>query len=78
MFEALINYAKSDKFCPEAEIELEALREHLMHNSTLGPVRERMMTQYWQLDEEPVESARYWKESREYCEEGDRLGQKLN
>ena len=78
MFEALINYAKSDKFCPEAEIGLEELREHLMHNSTLGPVRERMMTQYWQLDDEPVENARYWKESRIYCEEGDRLGQKLN
>lgn len=78
MFETLVNYAKSDRFCPEAEIELEAMREHLMHNSTLGPVRERMMTQYWQLDEEPVENVRYWKESREYCEEGDRLGQKLN
>jgi hypothetical protein len=24
------------------------------------------MTQYWQLNEEPLESARYWKESEEY------------
>lgn len=78
MFEALINYAKSDAFNPDAEISVDELRAHLLHNSTLGPVRERMMTQYWQLDAEPVENINYWTESRKYCEEGDALGQKLN
>ena len=30
------------------------------------PVIERMMTIYWALDEEPVESADYWKNSKQY------------
>ena len=33
------------------------------------PVKERMMTQFWTLDAEPVESAQYWKESKEYLME---------
>ncbi len=78
LFEALLNYVKSDAFAPEANIELAELKAYLEYVSTLGPVRERMMTQYWQLDNEPVESARYWEDSKKYCQENDRLGNKLN
>lgn len=73
LFEALINYAKSPEFKPEASIGVNELREHLLYNSTLGPVRERMMTQFWQLNDTPVESLDYWNDSKKYCEEGDRI-----
>lgn len=72
MFETLVNYVQSSRFNPSASIGVEELSEHLMHNSTLGPVRERMMTQFWQLDDTPVESAQYWIDSKEYAAEGDR------
>ena len=32
-------------------------------------VKERRMTQYWQLDEEPLESLKYWNEALAYIGE---------
>ena len=29
------------------------------------------MTQYWELDDAPVESKKYWEESRKYLERDD-------
>lgn len=78
LFETLINYMKSDSFAPETSIGVSELRDYLLKTSELGEVRERMMTQYWQLDAEPVESAKYWAESRVYCEENDAKGRPLN
>ncbi|NLG52786.1 MAG: hypothetical protein GX541_02260, partial [Clostridiales bacterium] len=44
---------------------------YLSENGKKDVVRERMMTQFWQLDNAPVESAEYWKASKEYILEGE-------
>jgi hypothetical protein len=66
MFESLVKYAVSDKFNPEAQISVNALKDYLKLKASQPEIKERKMTQYWQLDDEPLESARYWKESEEY------------
>lgn len=69
MFNALINYCKSSDFAPEAELSVEALKSYLKKVAQSGPNKEGMMTQYWQLDAEPVESMAYWEESERYLRE---------
>jgi hypothetical protein len=66
MFETLIRYVTSAAFAPSAEITVSVLEEYLKQKGSAPRLKERKMTQYWQLDEEPLESARYWKESEEY------------
>ena len=66
MFNTLINYCKSSDFAPEAELSVEALKSYLEKVAQSGPNKEGMMTQYWQLDAEPVESMQYWEESERY------------
>lgn len=63
MFETLIDYVTSGKFQPQETVSVEELRNYL---ANAPRQKERKMTQYWQLNEEPLESARYWKESEEY------------
>ena len=43
--------------------------KYLSDTAKSGPQKERMMTQYWQLDEEPVESMSYWAEAERYLKE---------
>ncbi len=62
-------YLASEEFAPKAEISPEALEDYL-RRSAQAPVKERMMTQFWQLDDTPVESTDYWRESREYIDDG--------
>lgn len=69
MFNTLINYCKSSDFAPEAELSVEALKSYLEKVAQSGPNKEGMMTQYWQLDAEPVESMEYWEESERYLRE---------
>jgi len=69
MLDTLISYCKSEDFAPKAEISVDALKKHLAEVAQSGPNKEGMMTQYWQLDEEPVESMEYWKESERYLTE---------
>jgi hypothetical protein len=71
MFETLINYVKSDAFTPSDSISLGEFIRYLSENGKKDVVRERMMTQFWQLDNAPVESAEYWKASKEYILEGE-------
>ena len=66
MFENIVNYVTSDAFQPKDMIEAEELKKYLAEQGVAPRLKERKMTQYWQLDEEPLESARYWKESEEY------------
>ena len=33
------------------------------------PVRESIMTQFWEMDDAPVESKQFWKESKAYVAE---------
>ena len=65
MAKFILNYIKSDDFAPEDGISLGKLKEY-MKNCASTPVKERMMTQFWELDDAPVESPSFWKESREY------------
>ncbi len=70
MLKTLVNYANSSDFAKEAErISVGDLKEYLSKIARSGPQKERMMTQYWQLDSEPVESIEYWRESERYLKE---------
>ena len=61
----ILNYIKSDDFAPKSGISPDELKEY-MTKCALAPVKERMMTQFWELDDAPVESPSFWKESRDY------------
>jgi len=63
LFESLLGYMQSGAFKPRASIGVAALAAYLLRKGREPRIKERMMTQYWQLDEEPVESARYWARS---------------
>jgi len=65
MAKFVLNFIKSDDFSPGNCISLGELKEY-MKNCASAPVKERMMTQFWELDDAPVESPAFWKESREY------------
>lgn len=69
MLKTLVNYMHSEDFNPTAEISVCDLKAYLKKTAESGPQKERMMTQYWQLDAEPVESAEYWQESEAYLKE---------
>ena len=70
MLSALVDYCNSDRFCKSAnKMETEELQAYLSSVAAYGPQKEGMMTQYWQLDEEPVESMEYWAESERYIRE---------
>jgi hypothetical protein len=66
MFKTLVEYCNSDEFNPKTGLCTDDLKRYLSTVAKSGPNKEGMMTQYWQLDEEPVESEKYWKESEEY------------
>ena len=59
------NYIKSDDFNPENEISLEELKSY-MAKCAEEPVRERTMTQFWELDDAPVESPEFWRDAKKY------------
>ena len=69
MLKTLVSYANSDDFTAGAEISASDLKAYLKKVAKEGPQKEGMMTQYWQLDEEPVESMEYWDESERYLRE---------
>ena len=69
MFNTLVSYCKSEDFNPKAEISAAELKSYLESVAASGPNKEGMMTQYWQLDAEPVESMAYWTESERYLRE---------
>ena len=69
MFESILRYVTSDAFRPTASIGVEDLKRYLREKGAAPIIKERRMTQYWQLDEEPLESKRYWQESLEYLDE---------
>lgn len=65
MANCIINYLHSDDFAPKTAISLSALKAY-MQECAREPVKERMMTQFWELDDTPVESKEYWIESEKY------------
>ena len=71
MLKTLVNYMNSVSFAPKNEISVEEFKAYLKKTAEFGPQKERMMTQYWQLDAEPVESDIYWEESEAYLREDE-------
>jgi len=69
MFNTLVNYCNSKDFAPTAKIGVEEFKTYLLYVAQSKPNKEGMMTQYWQLDAEPVESMQYWEESERYLRE---------
>lgn len=67
MAEFIKRYITSPDFAPENAISPEAFTDY-MKECAKEPVKERMMTQFWQLDDTPVESKEYWIESRKYLQ----------
>jgi len=69
MFESLLKYVISDDFKPSASIESGKLEEYLLRKGSEPRIKERKMTQFWQLNDAPLESDRYWREAEEYIAE---------
>ena len=65
MSEFIKKYINSEDFNPENEISPEELKSY-MANCAKEPVRERTMTQFWELDDAPVESPEFWRAAKEY------------
>lgn len=65
MADSILKYLSSNDFAPKTSISYEDFVKYLVE-SAKEPVKERMMTQFWELDDTPVESLQYWTESREY------------
>lgn len=68
MAEFIKNYLHSEDFAPEFGTDLNTLKDY-MSSCARKPVRESMMTQFWALDDAPVESAQFWKDSKAYLAE---------
>ena len=68
MAKFILDYINSEDFAPENAISLNDLKEY-MKKCAETPVKERIMTQFWELDDAPVESPLFWKESRKYLTE---------
>ena len=64
----IIDYLQSEEFNPAAKISLGDLKAY-MEKCAEKPVRESIMTQFWEMDDAPVESKLFWKESKEYIAE---------
>ena len=69
MLSALVKYCRSEEFGQGGEISVKDFKSYLSDVAKQGPQKEGMMTQYWQLDAEPVESMEYWEESERYLRE---------
>jgi hypothetical protein len=68
MFESLVKYTQSAKFNPSSEISVEQLKHYLKTKAEQPRIKERKMTQFWQLNTMPLESDKYWKESEQWIE----------
>lgn len=69
MFESIIKYISSDSFAPKTSINPDELEDYLLRKGEEPAIKERKMTQFWQLDEEPLESQEYWHQAEQYIDE---------
>ena len=74
MLKALADYCASEEFAPKNSIETVKLKKYLSDIAKSGPQKEGMMTQYWQLDDAPVESMEYWEEAERYLLDTENKG----
>ena len=73
MFETIIKYMQTTEFAPQASMSVDALKNYLQEKGSSKRIKERMMTQYWQLDDAPLESGQYWKESEAWLRKDDSI-----
>lgn len=71
LFENILNYVTSGEFCPAAKIDVDDFKKYLAEKGCARRIKERMMTQYWQLDDSPLESKKYWAESEAWLREDE-------
>ncbi len=71
MLSAVVGICRSESFGKTGSIGVSELKKYLSDTAAAGANREGMMTQYWQLDAEPVESYEYWIESERYLREAE-------
>jgi hypothetical protein len=64
----IMNYGQANAFNPQTALSISQFKQYLM-DSAREPVKERMMTQFWQYDDEPVETVEYWKNSEAYLKQ---------
>ncbi len=69
MLKTIVGICRDESFGKGGSISVEELKNYLTATADKGANREGMMTQYWQLDAEPVESFEYWMESERYLRE---------
>ncbi len=65
MAEFIKKYINSEDFAPQSGMTLEELKAY-MSECAKAPVKERTMTQFWELDDAPVESPEFWRTAKEY------------
>ena len=65
MAEFIKKYINSKDFAPQNGITPEELKAY-MSECAKAPVKERTMTQFWELDDAPVESPEFWRMAKEY------------
>ncbi len=65
MSECIRKYIRSEDFKPENDVTLKKLKAY-MSACAESPVKERTMTQFWELDDAPVESPEFWRAAKEY------------
>jgi hypothetical protein len=63
MFESLCACVAGKTWKPKSAISVADLKAYLADCGRRPRIKERMMTQYWQFDAEPLESAQYWKDA---------------
>ncbi len=68
MFESLFSYINSDCFRPQTRIDLETFKSYLLEKSDQPRLKERKMTQFWQMNSMPLESDLYWETSEKWIE----------
>ena len=68
MAQFILNYMQSEDFAPKSSISVDELRAY-MAQCACKPVKERTMTEFWALDDAPVESAEFWRKTKEYLRE---------
>ena len=61
----------SPEFNPKYSIPVDDLENYFLDKGKSKRIKERMMTQYRQLDDAPLESKQYWKESEDWLREDD-------
>lgn len=69
MFESIMRYVTSDSFDPKTQLSAKQLEDYLLKKSAEPLAKERKMTQFWQLNDTPLESDQYWIDAEDYLAE---------